>query len=201
MLFRDMVQLASHMLPALRHGLRAASLEEQMTEGNLFVKMNKGFFTPQGIDYEELQVSAGPVAPVAFTRAEVDERMVLHAEFEKNPLHVRASGDDEVFLYAYCPQLQRGVLSAPVYRRSKRLSLSLPDEFAGLDVHFYAFVENDRQQASETMYLDLKEDSETTEGDRQDAGVPYYSALTVSPLPPQGIVSTVSSSGTSAAIP
>ena len=153
MLFRDMVQMASRMNHTLRVGFRAAALEEKMTEGNLFVKMNKALFSPQGIDYEGLQVSAGPVAPVEFTRAEVDGDMVLHTEFAKNPLHLSASGDDQVFVYAYCPALGRGVLSAPAYRRSKRLDMSLPDEFAGQELHFYGFVTDYAQRASETCYI------------------------------------------------
>ena len=153
MLFRDMVRLASRMNQTLRVGLRAASLEEKMSEGNLFVRMNKDCFTPQGVDYESLQVSAGPVAPVEFTRAEVDESNVLHAEFAKNPLHLSASGDDQVFVYAYCPALERGVLSAPAYRRSKRLDMSLPDEFAGQELHFYGFVVDYAQRTSETCYI------------------------------------------------
>ena len=152
-LFRDMVRLASRMLPALRKGLREASLEAQMTEGNLFVKMNKDCFTPQGVDYEKLAVSAGPVAPVAFTEVELDGQGVLHASFEKNPLHLQASGDDEVTVYAYCPSLEQGCLSAPVYRRSKHLDMVLPDQWAGREVHFYGFVVDDCQRASETQYL------------------------------------------------
>ena len=160
MLFRDMVRLASRMNQALRRGLRDAALGERMTEGNLFVKMNKDCFTPQGVDYESLRVSAGPVAPVAFTRAEVDADNVLHVCFEKNPLHLSASGDDEVFVYAYCPTLGRGVLSAPAYRRSKRLEMSLPDDFAGQELHFYGFVEDYAQRASESSYIIVSENSE-----------------------------------------
>ena len=62
MVFRDMVQLAGLMKTALRQGLRTASLEEQMTECNLFVKMNKSRFTPRGVDYAALELSRGPVA-------------------------------------------------------------------------------------------------------------------------------------------
>lgn len=182
MLFRDMVQTASHFTPALRLGLHTASVEEHMTEGNLFVKINKGHFTPQGIDYAGLEISRGPVAPVAFTRVEVDEGMVLHAEFDKNPLHVRAGSDDEVLVYAYCPALERGLLSAPVYRRSKRLSMSLPDEWAGLEVHFYGFVEDYQQRASETLYLDTN----ATEADRETDPL-EMPAAEGRPTPPEGM--------------
>lgn len=162
MLFRDMVQLASHMLPTLRMGLYEAAREEHMTEGNLFVKMNKELFTPQGVDYESLAVSAGPVAPVAFVRAAVDDRGVFSGEFEKNPMGLRANGDDLVYVYAYCPAERSGVLSAGVARRRKRVSMALPDGWANLEVHFYAFVRDDRNQASETAYIVIDEGDETS---------------------------------------
>lgn len=109
------------------------------------------------VDWENLVISAGPVAPVAFTEVELDNHGVLHARFEKNPLHLRADGDDEVRVYAYCPAERRGVLSAPVYRRCKHLEMSLPDEWAGLEVHFYGFVTDYQQRASETIYMECVE--------------------------------------------
>ena len=153
MLFRDMVRLASRLTPVLRRGLRDASLQEGMTEGNLFVRMNKGLFSAQGVDYGRLAVSHGPVAPVAFTHVALDERMVVRCEFEKNPLRMRADGTDEVWLYAYCPAVGRGILAAPVQRRTKHLEAALPDEWAGNEVHLYAFVTDHAQRASSTLYL------------------------------------------------
>ena len=154
MLFRDMVQLAGRMKQALQTGLHQASLEEQMTECNLFVKINKGRFTPQGVDYSALEISRGPVAPVAFTSAVVDEDNVLRASFEKNPQHLRAESTDEVRVYAFCPALREGRLSKPVFRRDRQLAMALPDEWAGLEVHFYAFVQDWKKQCSETIYLE-----------------------------------------------
>lgn len=191
MLFRDMVQLAGRMKQALRAGLYAASMEEQMTECNLFVKINKERFTPQGVRYAELEVSRGPVAPVAFTRVEVDERMTLHTEFEKNPLHMRADAEDEVRVYAYCPALQDGRLSAPVYRRSRRLDMVLPDEWAGLEVYFYGFVTDYQKRASATLYLPLS-DNKHESNELSKSSAPVYLAThhippqTKSPYPAQG---------------
>lgn len=153
LLFRDMVQLAGRMKVALRVGLHSAALEEHMTECNLFVKMNKDRFSPQGVDFGALEISRGSVAPVAFTTAEVDEHNVLHATFEKNPFHLRANSDDEVFVYAFCPSLCQGCLSAPVYRRNRQIHMALPDEWAGQQVAFYAFVRDYRQETSDTLYL------------------------------------------------
>ena len=166
MLFRDMVRLAGRMKEALRVGLHEASLEVHMTECNLFVKLNKDRFGGAdarahsggdgdggggGVDYEGLVVSQGPVAPVAFTAASVDGQGVLRAEFEKNPLHVRAEGGDRVYVYAYCPALQTGLLSLPVYRRDRRLAMALPDEWSGQEVHFYGFVQDYAGRTSATL--------------------------------------------------
>ena len=70
-----------------------------------------------------------------------------HAEGE------RASGNDEVYVYAYCPEREEGVLSAPAYRKTGRVSLELPDRWQGLEVHFYGFAVDDRGEASETTYI------------------------------------------------
>ena len=70
-----------------------------------------------------------------------------HAEGEQ------ASGDDEVYLYAYCPEAEEGVLSAPAYRKSKSVHLTLPDRWQGKNVHLYAFAMDYRGDASTTEYL------------------------------------------------
>ncbi|MBR1765494.1 MAG: hypothetical protein IJ745_00465 [Bacteroidales bacterium] len=155
-LFREMVQTASRLNGALRHGLRQASLEMGMTEGNLFVKMNKDCFRPQGIDYEALELSAGPVAPVAFGPARIDAQGVMHVEFEKNPLRLASSATDEVHVVLYCPAQQRLLQAAPVHRKSKRLSISLPDEWLGMEIHAYGFVTDHRQWASATTYIPIE---------------------------------------------
>ena len=159
-LFREMVQLAGHMTAALRHGMRGASLEERMTEGNLFVRLNKECFTQQGVDYASLVVAVGPVAPVAFTRATVDAAMVVHVDFERNSLQRRCSGDDEVRVYAYCPALQQGVLSAAVYRRSMHLDVALPSHWARQEWHLYGFVEDYAQRASGSQYITVTQNDD-----------------------------------------
>ena len=71
-LFKQMVNLASHMKFALRKGLRGVSLGMHVTECNLFVKRNKECFSldTEGrvvVDWERLIVSEGEVAAPGFT--------------------------------------------------------------------------------------------------------------------------------------
>lgn len=157
MQFRDMVQTASQLTAALRYGMRQASLEQGLTEGNLFVRMNKDCFSAEGVDYTRLLLSSGPLAPVAFAPATVDERGVMRVEFEKNPLRLRASSEDKVWVVAYCPELKQLVIASPVERRVRRVATALPDEWAGREFHVWGFVTDYKQRASECQYIALAE--------------------------------------------
>ena len=154
--FKAQVKLAARMRQAVLAGLTHAAREVGMTSYNLFVSINQPAFGMEGgamtTDYSMLQLSAGPVAPVAIETVEVDEHNVLSVSFEANPTHMRADGYDGVRVYVYSPELGRGYLTAPVYRRSKRLSASLPDVFAGSELHVYAFVQDREGRCSETVY-------------------------------------------------
>ena len=72
-LFKQMVDLASHMKFALRKGLRGVSLGMHVTECNLFVKRNKECFSLDAegrmvVDWERLIVSEGEVAAPVFLK-------------------------------------------------------------------------------------------------------------------------------------
>ena len=156
-MFREEVRLAACMRQAVVAGLTVMARQMQMTSYNLFVHLNQqcfslidGVFT---VDYSRLAVSEGPVAPVAFGEAAVEEGNVLTVSFERNPLRMRADNYDGVRLYAYSPELGRGYLSAPVYRRDKRLSVSLPDELAGRELHLYGFVQDGEGRCSASTYV------------------------------------------------
>ena len=67
------------------------------------------------------------------------------------------SGDDEVFVYAYCPEMEEGVLSASAWRRSGRVQLTLPERWQGKAVHLYGFAVDEKGQASATVYIGVME--------------------------------------------
>ena len=90
---------------------------------------------------------------MAFERATIDENNRLSVSFEANPLRVRADGYDMVRVYVYSPALGRGYLTAPVYRRTKRIEALLPDEFAGQQLQLYGFVQNDHGMCSYSAYI------------------------------------------------
>ena len=153
--FKAQVQLAAQMRDAVIQGLTMPSRMAHMTSYNLFVSINQPCFALDegalAVDWEQVQLSVGPVAPVRPLTANVDSHNVLTVTFDPNHSERRSRGRDRVWTYVYCPELGKGVLAAPVYRRDKRVSLMLPDRFAGREAVVYLFVQDEMGEGSPTV--------------------------------------------------
>ena len=125
MMFRDIVRLASALLPALKVGYRAQAGLWEMTEGNAFVKMN--WLRDRMPGFNELRISVGAVPMVGFTRVSMEGGR-LEAQWEKNQqlagyTHVWAVMEDRMgrtsnSLYLEPLELGDGVLEVPVVEES-----------------------------------------------------------------------------------
>lgn len=157
LLFKQMVSLAGSMKQALRKGLHRLSLEQHITECNYFVKYNRDCFAldsegRMAVDWESLIVSDGALAAPLFEAPEV-EASQLTVHFSPCAEGERAYGDDEVYLYAYCPAAGEGRLSASVWRRTKQVQLVLPESWQGKEVYLYGFAVDHAGTASPTTYI------------------------------------------------
>lgn len=182
-LFKSVVGFASKARQVLKKGLRAASIDAQMTESNYFMRINKRCFsidatseqepplpyadarpaaasgaTPAfigalSVDYENLLLADGPVAPVAFDTPQLLDDTTLSIGFEKNPMRRVAKPEDLVYLAAYCPELGDFDLSTPVYRRSNCLTMNFNSHWAGRKIHLWGFVVDNADRASQSQYL------------------------------------------------
>ena len=97
-----------------------------------------------------------------------------------------ASGDDEVYLYAFCPEVGEGHLSAPAYRRNKQVSITLPETWQGHEVHLYGFAVDFKGTASPTTYIGVLEVNQDNEGQEVDGELGKsnsFRELTVPTLP------------------
>ena len=155
--FVSMVRFASSARTALKLGMREKAAAAGMTEGNYFVMMNKSHFERAdgqvNVDYGGLKIAYGSAADVYFREARFEERETVTVPFEKNSMSLRASGDDSVYLYIYAPGLGKGCLSAPAPRRSKSVSVKLPELWAGQEVHLYGFVVDKEGRPSVSTYI------------------------------------------------
>ena len=156
-LFRQTVAFAGNAKVVLRTGLRMASKNSHLTECNYFMRINKGCFALADgkleVDYASLVVSEGPVAPVAFDAPQLVDETTISISFEKNPLHKATKQDDKVYLAVCCPELNAFILSDPVYRNERHLTISLPSVMAGKEVHLYGFVQDFVGRTSMSQYI------------------------------------------------
>jgi hypothetical protein len=77
----------------------------------------------------------------------------LTFHLDKNPEHRRANADDKVFVALFCAETGEAMLSLPAYRRSKAITVTLPDEWVGKEVHLYGFVQDNAARTSDSVYL------------------------------------------------
>jgi len=105
------------------------------------------------VDWANLVLSHGPVAPVAFGVPEVSEGTRLTIGFEKNPEHRRADALDKVHLFLYCTDCEECFLAAPVYRADRQVSVVLPAWWEGKEVQLWGLVEDQQGRWSETIYI------------------------------------------------
>ena len=192
MMFRDIVRLASALLPALKVGYRAQAGLWEMTEGNAFVKMN--WLRDRMPGFNELRISVGAVPMVGFTRvsmeggrleaqweknqqlagAKADDRVHFYAysererrclEWEKNQQLAGAKADDRVHFYAYSERERRCLELGTAEHRDRRAEWLLPEGYT----HVWAVMEDRMGRTSNSLYLEPLEPGEEVAGDEQPA--------------------------------
>ena len=156
-LFKEMVCFASTMREVITVGMRHEASLRHLSIYNLFVYNNKRAFSMGSeavqIDCSQLSFSCGTVAPVGFGVPQCDRFLNVTVPFEKNPLHLRASASDTVYLVAYNPQRQKAFLSDPAARRSTQVTITLPGDWQEEEVHLYGFSHDAEGRSSECSYL------------------------------------------------
>lgn len=152
-MFKQEVQLAASMRWAINKSFKEVSYEMGMTPYNLFVHLNQhafslheGVFT---VDYSALRLSTGPLEEAVYEAPEWTADNVLTVKLARSV----GRWSDYVRLYVHCPEMKVGILTAPVYRNDKKISVMLPTMFAGREVHVYGLVSNDEGMWAETTYV------------------------------------------------
>ena len=162
MMFRDIVRLASALLPALKVGYRAQAGLWEMTEGNAFVKTN--WLRDRMPGFNELRISVGAVPMVGFTRVSMEGGR-LEAQWEKNQQLAGAKADDKVHFYAYSERERRCLELGTAERRDRRAEWLLPEGYT----HVWAVMEDRMGRTSNSLYLEPLEPGEEVAGDERPA--------------------------------
>ena len=144
--------LAASMSQALTVGLRGVAAAMRMSARNVFISLNRQHISlMEGelvVDYGALRVAEGELEEVTFGEVEQAGGSICVAFTSEG-----GRGADYVYLYAYAPEVQMGLLSVPALRCAGRVSIELPTAFRGHAVHLYGFAWDHDLQASPSVYL------------------------------------------------
>lgn len=158
-------RLAASFLNALNIGLHNIYMKRQSTAIGEFVRLNWDAVTAAGetvtTDYSKIKVAKGNLVGVMFGTANFDTPQQVTVSFESNEEADGTSLDDSVYLMVYCPDADAAILSAPVKRSAKSVSLMVPAYWGSMTVHLWGFVKgngmtnmgNNRGKISNSIYI------------------------------------------------
>ncbi len=127
-------------------GLSAAASAMGITEGNLFVHLNWPNVTAVSpddvtVNYSSLKLSLGDLPEATFGAVNFGSGSHLHIEA---PLtggadQFGADENDDVYLFAYCPELNQGAIGSAAKRTAEKVSVNVPASWDGMEVYVYGF--------------------------------------------------------------
>lgn len=159
--FAKLGRMAQQFRSAILLGFKGV---KKMTVYDRFVQLNWPQVTAIGpdsveVNYGMLQCAQGKLAGIVFGAVDYGETQHLTISVAMDGTSgsgMGADADDDVYLFAYCPDLEIGTLSAPVKRSATAVTLSLPNNWDGQTVHVYGFA---RSSAANAMGPDICSDS------------------------------------------
>lgn len=142
--FRLLNAVGLGMLPAVQVGLQVSAAKHQNTPSNMFMCRNWACVsgaTPEtvAVNYASLLLSEGHLPSPSFEQASFAESQTVGVTFATHSDMPTASDDDLVFVYVYQPESNCGILSEGVSRSTGSISLLVPSEWVGMQVHVYGF--------------------------------------------------------------
>ena len=148
--FKAMIMASSQLLGAIRLGLRERAQRAGLTEGNVFLQLNKQHFTDVAVDYAGLQLSTGTMPQAAYRGYRLVDG-VLEVDFERNS---RMRGA-KVQVVAY--DGERCAVAEAVSASLGHVRMALPDGWDAAATHVYAFTVGADGCCSRTAYLSINQ--------------------------------------------
>ena len=146
---------AAHEIGLHKESLRQKGARRKPTTFSCFKHLNRDCFGADGIDYQRVVVSKGPLAKPDITSARLDADGMLTVTFCNR--YYDGDPDDELILVAYSPQWRGCLLAGSVPRSAEALTAQLPAEWlqASPDIHLYAFFRGKKLHTSDSVYVAL----------------------------------------------
>lgn len=162
--FRVINQLSSALLEAIYVGMGYIAKQYRLTEGNVFVKRNWPNVTAVSpdevsISYSALTIASGTLPEAVFGAVDfgTTQHLKIEAAMSSTADLPGANENDQVYIVAYCPEYKQAVLGTPVPRSNDKVSVNVPSQWDGMEVHVWGFavsaLTSKKKRCSATAYL------------------------------------------------
>lgn len=162
--FSTLVALSKAFRWGVKVGMNHDAANRGLTEQNLFVKLNKSEVTvvsPDDIsvNYSGLALTKGDLPEASFGQVDFGsgQHLQISAPLNGGSDQPGADDDDDVYLFAYCPEKKQGVLGSAAKRSAASVAVNVPASWDGMDIHVYGFAVGGKEtlshgQSSPTTY-------------------------------------------------
>ena len=162
--FKKLGQLAAEFLAAITQGFHYKAKQKKDFPANEFLRVNWEAVSASSpddvtVNYAEMKVAEGPTKEVTFGAVDwgADEHLTIAVTYTGNTDSSARNGDDEVYIFAYVPEINEGILSSPAVRSAGEISLTVPAGWNGLVVHLWGFTigktKKTMGKASDSAYI------------------------------------------------
>ena len=160
--FKCLGTLAAAFLSAITPGLKSVFSRRKSTAVAEFVRLNWDAVTATtvdsvSVDYADLIIAQGPLTSVQFGAPNFDTPNTVTVGYATNEEVENTDLTDKVYAFVYCPDAKCGVMSAPVARSIKTISVTVPAYWNGMKVHIWGFTvgngANNKGKISNSDYI------------------------------------------------
>ncbi len=161
--FGRLAKLSSAFYAVLLQGLGIKARQYRITEGNAFISENWPNVTAVSpddvtVNYPSLQIARGnlPMFECGAVNFGSTTHLHLEASLTGGADQWGASENDDIYMVAYCPELNQSALGSGSKRSAEKVSVNVPASWDGMEVYVYAFGMSDpnsrTRQCSNTLY-------------------------------------------------
>lgn len=161
--FTKLGKLAADFLDALTLGFHYKAKQKKDFPANEFLRANWEAVSASSpddvtVNWAEMKVAEGPTKDVTFGAVDwgATEHLTIAATFTGNT-GTTTDSDDEVYIFAYVPELNEGILSSPAVRSAGEISLTVPAGWNGMTAHLWGFTigktKKTNGKASDSAYI------------------------------------------------
>lgn len=162
--FSKLGKIAADFLDALTLGFHYKAKQKKDFPANEFLRANWEAVSASSpddvtVNWAEIKVAEGPTKEVTFGTVDwgATTHLEIAATFVGNSSSTQHDSDDEVYIFAYVPEINEALISSPAVRSAGEISLTVPAGWNGMTAHLWGFTigktKKTNGKASDSTYI------------------------------------------------